>query len=356
MYRNCIYCSADLGENQVLETFPVGRGIAFDAALGRLWAVCPKCGRWNLSPLEERWEPVEAAERAFRDARLRVQSEKIGLARLPDGTRLIRVGDALQGELAAWRYGDLLLRRRKRYLLVTGAAVAAGAVVAGGLAAASAAGAIGGMINSASMLFRRWHGQKVFAHLPAAPGGRSAMLLRRWHLRQARLLSDGSGGISLAIPHAGRKDPPRSDWRRDRDDPDPLVLPDAEARSVLSRGSVVINSRGADRKRLTEALDLLSRAGSADDFIRRLASTPRTLTRENYSGMRRGRRGRWGTPDGPTIVMGDPDRLALEMALHEAQERAALEGELSVLEAAWREAEEIARIADRLALPAAQEG
>jgi hypothetical protein len=36
------------------------------------------------------------------------------------------------------------------------------------------------------------------------------------------------------------------------------------------------------------------------------------------------------------------------MALHEESERQALEGELAALEAAWREAEEIAHIADYL--------
>jgi len=42
------------------------------------------------------------------------------------------------------------------------------------------------------------------------------------------------------------------------------------------------------------------------------------------------------------------DRLALEMAAHEESERRALEGELSELEEAWREADEIATIADAL--------
>jgi hypothetical protein len=42
------------------------------------------------------------------------------------------------------------------------------------------------------------------------------------------------------------------------------------------------------------------------------------------------------------------DRLALEMALHEESERRAMEGELGELQAMWREAEEIAEIADRL--------
>ena len=44
-------------------------------------------------------------------------------------------------------------------------------------------------------------------------------------------------------------------------------------------------------------------------------------------------------------------RLALEMAAHEESERRAMEGELEILEAAWREAEEVASIADRLLVP-----
>jgi hypothetical protein len=39
------------------------------------------------------------------------------------------------------------------------------------------------------------------------------------------------------------------------------------------------------------------------------------------------------------------------MALHEEQERRALEGELKTLEAVWKQAEEIAAISDSLLLP-----
>jgi hypothetical protein len=41
-------------------------------------------------------------------------------------------------------------------------------------------------------------------------------------------------------------------------------------------------------------------------------------------------------------------RLAVEMAVNEENERRALEGELALLELEWKEAEEIAGIADRL--------
>lgn len=59
MYNTCMFCNRSLGTNEVIEHFPVGRRLAFDAAKGRLWVVCKGCERWNLSPLEERWEAVE---------------------------------------------------------------------------------------------------------------------------------------------------------------------------------------------------------------------------------------------------------------------------------------------------------
>jgi hypothetical protein len=45
-------------------------------------------------------------------------------------------------------------------------------------------------------------------------------------------------------------------------------------------------------------------------------------------------------------------RLALEMAAHEEEERAALAGELYFLEEAWRQAESLAAISDGLLIPA----
>ncbi len=44
-------------------------------------------------------------------------------------------------------------------------------------------------------------------------------------------------------------------------------------------------------------------------------------------------------------------RLAIEMSVHEADERRALNGELAELERRWKDAEEIAAIADGLFLP-----
>src|SRR5262245_37781527 len=125
MYSTCLFCNQPLGTNEVLERFPVGRRLAFDASKGRLWVVCRKCERWNLTPLEERWEAIEACERMFTSTRMRVSTDNIGLARLSEGLELVRIGNALRPEIASWRYGDQFGRRRRKHLLISGAAIAA---------------------------------------------------------------------------------------------------------------------------------------------------------------------------------------------------------------------------------------
>src|SRR5262249_9172081 len=77
MYSTCLFCTKTLGANESIETFPVGKRLAFDAAKGRLWVVCPHCERWNLSPLEERWEAIEQSEKLYRDTRRRVATDNI---------------------------------------------------------------------------------------------------------------------------------------------------------------------------------------------------------------------------------------------------------------------------------------
>jgi hypothetical protein len=129
----------------------VGRRLAFDAARGRLWVVCRRCERWNLTPLEERWEAVEECERRFRQTRLRVSTRNIGLARLREGLELVRVGEPLRPEFAAWRYGDQFGRRRRATMLKVGLGLGAiGAVVAGGVAAGVGVGGAGAAWQAAS--------------------------------------------------------------------------------------------------------------------------------------------------------------------------------------------------------------
>ncbi len=166
MYGACIFCNSKLGANEVLEKFPVGRRVAYDQATGRLWAVCGTCERWNLSPLETRWEAIEDAERVFRDTPLKVAGENTGLAQTNEGLELVRVGKPPKIELMAWRYGDQFGRRRRRQLLI-GGGIASAAVGFGALSfALSSAPAVialviaaahgNSLLSAANAKRRRW--------------------------------------------------------------------------------------------------------------------------------------------------------------------------------------------------------
>src|SRR5881398_1601112 len=126
MYSTCLFCNISLGANEQIAAFPVGQRLAFDPKRGRLWVICTRCGRWNLTPLEERWEAIDESERLFRGTRLRMSTDNVGLARFRGGFELVRVGPALLPEIASWRYGTRLARfepeqEQQRRLFVRGA-------------------------------------------------------------------------------------------------------------------------------------------------------------------------------------------------------------------------------------------
>lgn len=168
MYATCVFCTQSLGVNEAIEAFPVGRRLAFDAARGRLWVVCRKCERWNLSPLEERWEAIEECERLFRETRTRVSTEHIGLARLREGLELVRIGEPLRPEFAAWRYGDQFGRRRRNTILYTGAvAVAISGIAIGGAAAGIMSG---GVISQSGNIISAIVNRRTLLRLRTADG------------------------------------------------------------------------------------------------------------------------------------------------------------------------------------------
>src|SRR5882724_2383609 len=89
MYRTCAFCNGKLDGDGGPSGLGVGRRLAFDEWKGRLWVICPKCSRWNLAPLDDRLEPIEALARAGKPRRV---------------------------EFATWRYGERLRARRREQL------------------------------------------------------------------------------------------------------------------------------------------------------------------------------------------------------------------------------------------------
>ncbi len=342
MYRTCIFCTGPLGRNEAVEQFTVGSTLAFDPWKGRLWAVCPRCARWNLAPLEERWEAVEGAERQFADTRLRVHSENVGLAQLADGTRLIRVGRALPGEVAAWRYGRELHLRRWRHA----------PVAVGGFLLRVAVDLCAWPLSHAAVgLARVAHGRSVLHRIPAesSPAGRE-ILVRRGHVSRAWLQLDEEGDLGLHVPEVLPAERDGNRWRAPS-----LLLRGGSARRVLARALVDVNAAGASGRNMKDALAALGRSPLAEDYLRETARQVVGLGMPDLGlaswswgevlGRAKGQR-REARFEPPKLSAAHA--LALEMALHEESERKAFEGELSALEAAWREAEEIAAIADGL--------
>ena len=158
VYTSCMFCRKPLGTNEVVESFPVGRRLAFDAVRGRLWVVCAKCERWNLTPLEERWEAVEDCERLFRDTRIRVSTDNVGLARHPEGLTLVRIGEPMRPEFAAWRYGDQFGRRMRRAIMYGAASTS---LSEGSWSAEQFAGVGAGVISQVPNWFNVWQNRRT---------------------------------------------------------------------------------------------------------------------------------------------------------------------------------------------------
>ncbi len=325
MYSTCIFCNGALGTNEVLEDFPVGRRIAFDAARGRLWVVCRRCERWNLSPIEERWEAIEAAERIFRETRMRVSTDQIGLARHREGLELVRIGAPQRPEFAAWRYGDQFGRRRRRALLVGGA-------TAGVIGTVAIAGVVTGVLSGAILaqsgnFVNLWQNARTLVRV-RAPDGR-VLKLKRPDLQAAALRPDTeAGGFVLELRNKRRVT---------------HVFRGEQAERIAGVMMPRLNAAGARPSVVQDAVTTLERAGGPEAFLEDLLRRPPVASR-----------GRRQLLEPGTLKLGrlpTPSRLALEMALHEEQERRALEGELKALELAWQEAEEVAAIADDLLLP-----
>jgi hypothetical protein len=354
MYSTCLFCHGHLGRNEVIEQFAVGSRLAFDPKKGRLWVICTRCARWNLTPIDERWEAIEDCERRFRNTHVRVSTDQVGLAKLAEGLELVRIGEPLRPEFAAWRYGEQLRRRRRKRMVVAGgvgvtAMVAALPVALPVIAAGAAASLVGTM--AAAGAFTSFVGgvkgffappwavmyrnpkddllaERVLTHVPA---GRRVLTIRLKHLRDAELEARGVGELpALRVVHD------YGDYA-------------FEGASALRTAGVLLahaNWRGASAREVEAAVQRIDRSGDALHLLSSTAALAQRL---------RGRRLMAGWRELDTLNVSYVERLALEMAVHEEAEHLALDGELRALETAWREAEEVAGIADSLFMPEAVE-
>jgi hypothetical protein len=357
VYTACLFCHAELGANHRLPTFPVGRRIAFDPKVGRLWVVCTECGRWNLTPLDERWEAIEEAERLFRGTRLRVSTDNVGLAQFRGAFELVRIGPALLPEIASWRYGTRLLRNEPQADFRSGVWVRGARFVA----RAAARAAVGyahsvGLTDEAVLRMRTFRrGHRVLLRARDTYG--IPLTLRYAHLGDAELIRP-------------ERDAP---WQlRIRHDDGTAILAESGALVAAGKMLATLNFGVASQAEVRHAISKLDAAGDPVGYFTRIASLamrtswgrhpdalavapaePRGSFAERLALQLSNRSfwGRGGTTSQeqtPLFRLPAVDRLALEMAANEDVERRAMQGELEELHAAWKDAEEIAAIADEM--------
>jgi hypothetical protein len=336
MFSTCIFCNKPLGTNEAIERFPIGRRLAFDPAKGRLWVVCRQCERWNLSPLDERWEAIEEAERIYRDTRTRVSTDNIGLAKLRDGTTLVRVGEPQRPEFAAWRYGDQFGRRRTRAMLLAGGGMAAvGGLYIGGAAAGGAMGGFTWMFMQFGKAIIHGSGESVVAKIRTEDHG--LIHVRRRHLGESTFTRADDGQLALDL--------------RFKNGQARFTGPEAER--IASIVVPKVNRFGGNKKTVADAVAHIEHLGSSEAFLGHVADVSPFMVVSMTSGVspRKAKSRQSNFIKYGLFSLAAPYRLALEMALHEEAERRAMEGELQELERAWRDAEEIAAIADNMFVP-----
>jgi hypothetical protein len=164
------------------------------------------------------------------------------------------------------------------------------------------------------------------------------------HLKQSRILpASNSQGWELHVRHAEgwRSGPSKNE--------ETMVLDGEEAIRTAGKLMARVNRSGGSKKNVELAVRRIESAGHPDRYLRDLSAEARRLFDEKAAQV--GRKGRKSNVAGALNQIPRDARLALEMATQEEAERAAMEGELSLLEAAWQQADEIAGIADNLLIP-----
>lgn len=297
----CVFCDHDLKGAAARR--------AFDPWLGRLWRVCPSCGRWNVVPLEERWETMESLERQARDrGRTLLRSEHLDLVDL-GREHILRVGRAPRPELAGWRYGDLLPPAPRggvlswlRRLILALPSSAFGYNAGHGVGLFEAASAdrwfASPFVDEAATL------TAAFLHIPLAercPSCGGPLAVAPWAFQSLRLTGEaGQPAVVSTCALCDRE----------------VAVPARDARAALRLGLSIVNRKATERPLVEEAARQIDRAEGAEGLLVRLSGREPALGELPLA-----------------------DRVALGIALDE-------QSEAELLEAEWREAEELASIVD----------
>ena len=312
MYTTCAFCAGSLGGDGGASGLGVGKRFAFDSWKSRAWVICAACARWNLTPFDTRVDAIAALEDMASAGRVAATSEQVTLLRV-GGYDVVRIGRPPRIEMATWRYGERIKARRREHLkvYVPVAAVTVGAMVvlnvAAGVGIGGFFGQVPGIIEWTTT--RIIGNRRVGVESPMCETCGRLMVLRSKHVQHARLTHSAHADLALLLscPHCQSLG---------------AQIEGEDAERTLRAGMTYLNltKRRAVKRKAKEAAVLVESSGGAEELLRRLAREERTVR-----------------------TLGTQQGLALEMAVDE-------QTELRELERQWKEAEEIAEIADNLGL------
>lgn len=325
MFTRCLFCHGSFPENGQLARMPHGRKIAFDPVEGRLWAVCERCHRWNLAPIDERDAALYELERIARDhGRPIGQTANISLLQAGPLT-LIRVGRAGLVEQAWWRYGRELRKRKASYesrrsqvtAYTFGAMQYLGDLIGfsdGDVAIDWEDTPVADVLRWRRFGWAAWHGRET------CPYCNSTLRALRYDLGWwVYPLRGADGRLGVGIP-CQRCDP----WTPDK----VYELHGDVAENTLRRLLAYQNICGASERRITDAAKAIEQAGSAGEFALSVTDDRASLWK-----------------------MGAVGTIGLEIALNETVEKRLLDLEVRQIEFIWRQEEALARIIDRELTP-----
>jgi len=302
---SCPFCSSQLAPGP---PWAPGDGyrLAYDPGKGRLWNVCSACARWTLTPLESRWETLEACEETVqKEGRVRFSTAHLSLVEVGEG-ELIRVGHPPRPEFVDWRYGPKSGKTGPVSSFLTHLIAKLPSPPVGGYdpykgfegAMRSASWVASPFLEIASPL------TYLFSQLPLAPvcpACNGPLAIKPWDFQRIEFLPlERSPGILASCALCLTE----------------VTLGLAEARPVLRIGLSVVTPPGALRANAPGAAEELDSIGGPLEFLQVLSSS--------------------------RLLVGEldlPRRTGLIISLDEVAEMEALEAE-------WGKAEELASIMD----------
>jgi hypothetical protein len=244
--------------------------------------------------------------------------------------------------MAAWRYSNRFKGRRRRAI----AATAARYGIVAGIFALNPIQLLSLPLQLVASSGTRRHrsgisdfGKRIVARLETVEGTKP--IVTRAAAQEALLLppnSSDSWGLRISTP-----DGFTSSWRvwHGGFPAEYWVIRGEAALELAGKILPAVNFDGGGDSDVRDAVTLLGKQTDPHVAFARAAAIANRANWEDFESR------------GLLAALPAPQRLALEMISHEDTERRALEGELYLLEDAWREAEEIAAISDNMFLPKA---